>query len=174
MSRQFISRRRGALACAMLVATLALAGSARAGDRVVTTSSVIPLSGSLTDSNTNSTVNLTGWVHVVTHVTSPGDPYLPISIDAYVNLPAMDVIAVNQNYANLRYLAHGAANATALWTDPNQAAVIDLPDGFVVRLVPPNPITPGVPPNPIRFGLRLQLSNPVESDSFNSAVVLPQ
>jgi len=181
MSRQFISRRRGALACAMLVATLALAGSARAGDRVVTSSSVIRLVGSLYDSNTDSYVTLRGWVHLVTTVQFPNDQIQPILIDAYVNLPAIDVEAVNQNptYANLRYLAYGAANTKVQWSYPNPDVPPNpiLPSGFVLRLVPPNPITPqGVPPNPIRFGLRVHLSfNLLEVDSgLSYAEVLPQ
>ena len=181
MKRPFIVWRRAALACAALLATAIIADSARAADRRVTSSSVIPLSGTVNDSNTGFNVMLTGWLHIVTHVTIPNDPVLPVSIDAYINLPAMDVIAVNQSYPDVRYIVYGAASTQVQWSNYlDQPSEADLQDAFILTLLPPNPVRQGLPPNPVRLGVRIQwlfdtdgqLVTPgINSDTNSKAVV---
>jgi len=164
MNRRVISRGRSVLLYSMLLSILALGGSAWAGGRTVTTSSVIPLYDSIIfDSNTNSNVKLSGWVHIVISVTQP-DPYLsgdPYRTDIYANLPAMDVLAVSSSTSS--YLAHGAGNTTVQFTDiavpPNPIRV----SGFELRS-----LQPGVPPNPIRFDLNLTLNFAALGDSSQS------
>lgn len=82
-------------------------------------------------------MNLGGAIHVVTQITSPGDPCQPTdpcrAVPATAHLNLAGVTGIGQS-TGARYRATGAADATG---------TINMPGGFVVsagfQLVPPNP-----------------------------------
>ncbi len=130
--------------------SLAPSRSAAAGPTV--TSTRIPISGSVYEPQTGSSVNLSGSLHIVTRFVPQSDGSAQVT--AYANLPSADVVATANT--GISYIALGAANGSVINATPPDPCTILLSSGFML-MIPGNPVIPGNPITPVQFGLKLKL-----------------
>jgi hypothetical protein len=139
------------LAILALLAAARVLAPAPAHAQSITSSTFLPISGTVIHPVTSELVSIAGNVHVVTTVGPcvPPDPIHPVCLNLHSNLPA-DVTATGASGS--RFLTFGANALTA------PVDTLDAPLGvltsYVFRL---QPIDPCLPIDPCRFGINFSL-----------------
>lgn len=135
-------------ALALVVSTVPVSPTAHAGDLITSTAS-LPFSGAFFDSVTGETVDISGYLHIVTQTAIPSTAD---TLTLFSNLPA-DVDAIGRT-SGLRYILNGAHHSQCASSPPAPPPTSGPP---LLRQVifPPVPL---IPANVDILFMRVQLS----------------